>query len=456
MQTRPVMPDVKLIMDMQGHIEQASFSGVLAGEKATEWLGRSWTRTVREADQGLLDGILNEARDHGVSPFRQVVQRLPSGNESPIEFTVLRLNCTSRLLAVGKSLWAIAEMQNRLVEAQQAMERDYLRMRDFETRYRQVTQASSEAIVLLDARDLRILESNPMADEALGGEGRATKGGRAGRLMDGLHPDDRDALSRMLHEVKDRGVAPGILVRLGVPPQSWYARASLTATGGHQGFLGQLAPTGDQPPLSQPASVIPLEDLMERGPDAFVVIDDQGTILRANQAFLDMVQMGSETSLLGKPLGRWLGRSEADLAILLANVRRLGAVRLFSTRLHGELGSEIEVEISAAGNSPASSSHIGVCIRNVDRRLSTESRATGTAKWIDLLTKQVGKANLRHLVDEAVEVIERHYIDAALELSGGNRTVAAELLGISRQSLYVKFSRYGLDENGRPGGIPPC
>ena len=195
---------------------------------------------------------------------------------------------------------------------------------------------------------------------------------------------------------------------------------------------------------------------MERGADAFVVIDDQGTILRANQAFLDMVQIGSETSLLGKPLGRWLGRSEADLGILLANVRRLGAVRLFSTKLHGELGSEIEVEISAVGNCATSPTHIGVCTRNVDRRLPPESRAKGTAKWLDLLSKQVGKTNLRRLVDEAVEVIERHYIDAALDLAGGNRTVAAKLLGISRQSLYVKFSRYSLDEHDAKDGFPSC
>ena len=36
-------------------------------------------------------------------------------------------------------------------------------------------------------------------------------------------------------------------------------------------------------------------------------------------------------------------------------------------------------------------------------------------------------------------------IESALELTNGNRTAAAELLGLSRQSLYAKLNRYGLD-----------
>jgi len=35
---------------------------------------------------------------------------------------------------------------------------------------------------------------------------------------------------------------------------------------------------------------------------------------------------------------------------------------------------------------------------------------------------------------------------AALELTGDNRASAAELLGLSRQSLYVKLRRYGLGD----------
>ena len=52
----------------------------------------------------------------------------------------------------------------------------------------------------------------------------------------------------------------------------------------------------------------------------------------------------------------------------------------------------------------------------------------------------------RNIVREATDVIERLCIEAALKLTGDNRASAAEMLGLSRQSLYVKLRRYGLGD----------
>ena len=45
---------------------------------------------------------------------------------------------------------------------------------------------------------------------------------------------------------------------------------------------------------------------------------------------------------------------------------------------------------------------------------------------------------------ESTDVIEALCIEAALELTHDNRASAAELLGLSRQSLYAKLRRYGI------------
>ena len=55
-----------------------------------------------------------------------------------------------------------------------------------------------------------------------------------------------------------------------------------------------------------------------------------------------------------------------------------------------------------------------------------------------------GRVPLKELVRETTDVIERMCIEAALKLTGDNRATAAELLGLSRQSLYVKLRRFGL------------
>jgi DNA-binding NtrC family response regulator len=62
------------------------------------------------------------------------------------------------------------------------------------------------------------------------------------------------------------------------------------------------------------------------------------------------------------------------------------------------------------------------------------------------LTELVGRVPLKDIVGETTELIEQLCIQAALELTRDNRASAAEMLGLSRQSLYVKLRRYNLGD----------
>ncbi|WP_395174382.1 helix-turn-helix domain-containing protein [Roseibium alexandrii] len=57
---------------------------------------------------------------------------------------------------------------------------------------------------------------------------------------------------------------------------------------------------------------------------------------------------------------------------------------------------------------------------------------------------------MKELIRESLDVVERICIEAALDQTNNNRASAAEILGLSRQSLYIKLRRHGL-ENYRPG-----
>jgi transcriptional regulator PpsR len=175
-------------------------------------------------------------------------------------------------------------------------------------------------------------------------------------------------------------------------------------------------------------------------------------IRRTNQAFLDLVEVGAKGLVVGERLGRWLWRPGADLTVLLANVHRQRFVRLFSTTIHGELGASTEVEISAAGTGDAGNPHIGVLLRDVARRLPPAEDSNRLISALGPLTEQIGKTSLRKLVRDTIGVVERHYVRAALDLAGGNRTAAAEILGLSRQSLYAKLNRYSLGDDHPAGG----
>jgi len=66
------------------------------------------------------------------------------------------------------------------------------------------------------------------------------------------------------------------------------------------------------------------------------------------------------------------------------------------------------------------------------------------SKSVDNLVELVGSVPLKELVRASTDEIEKMCIETALKMTGNNRAAAAEMLGLSRQSLYVKLRRFGL------------
>lgn len=438
-------PDVTLILDLDGVIRDVTLSNNVSDETVDDWRGRPWGDTVGDPGGGKVMRMVEDARESGVSAFRQVNQRFPSGLELPMEYTTVRLGGKSGLIAIGRNLRAVAELQSRLVAAQQAMEQDYWKLREVETRYRMLFDASNEAVLLLSAETLRIVEANPAAIRALGlARGR--------ELLPELADAERGVFQAMLQRVRQSGRAPGTLLHLGLGRGAWIARASLMTGEPGQMFMVQLAPAAGSPALQEGRQEqIAFEEVVDRLPDAFVVIDREGVIRRANPAFLNLVQVGVEGAVLGERLSRWLSSPGGDLTVLLANLYRHGSVRLFPTTMQGELGSEVAVEISAIGTSAGRPNLIALLVRDVSRRLEPSAAATDLQAALAAVIQQGGKTSLRVLVRDAVGLVERHYIAAALELVKGNRTAAAETLGLSRQGFYKKLAQYKMEGCSKAG-----
>ena len=120
--------------------------------------------------------------------------------------------------------------------------------------------------------------------------------------------------------------------------------------------------------------------------------------------------------------------------------------------MHGAYGSLEEVEVSAVGVMGGEQPCFGFVIRPSATRAVAKPRPANLARSVEQLTELVGRVSLKDLVRELSDLIEKLCIEAALELTGDNRASAAEMLGLSRQSLYVKLRRYGLgDLAAEPG-----
>jgi transcriptional regulator PpsR len=440
------------MLDMDGVIQGATVSNDVSDESVEAWRGRPWGETVGDFASGKVTRMVADARDSGVSAYRQVNQRFPSGLEIAMEYTTVRLGGRAGLLAVGRNLRSVTELQSRLVAAQQAMEQDYWKLREVETRYRTLFDASNEAVLLLGADNLRILEANPAAIRALGVA-------RGRDLLSEMADDESEPFQAMLVRVRQNGRAPGIVLHMGPDRDPWTARASLISADGGPLLMIQMAPVGGtQTGFSSGAKPArradsgSVEDLIENLPDAFLIIDRDGFIRRVNRAFLDLVQVGAEGAVLGERLARWLSRPGADLSVLMANLNRHGSVRLFATSLQNELGDETAVEVSAVGYPAGRPTQIALLMRDVGRRMPVGDEAASLQTALAAIIDRTGRTSLRSLVRDAVSLVERHYIGAALQLSDGNRTAASGLLGLSRQGFYKKLAQYDMDGHSKEGG----
>jgi transcriptional regulator PpsR len=439
--------DIAVILDRDGIVRDFAFqSEALALEFADHdhWLGKQWRDSVTIESRAKIDEMVRDVQGKSHRNGRQVNYPAVRGNDIPILFSALPVGQTGQIIAFGRDLRAFATLQQRVVDVQQSFERDYARMRHIETRYRILFQMTPEPVLIIDAASQKIIEANPAARQSLGPKTKVI----GLNFAELIEPENLPAAETMIADVRATGRADQVQIQLAGSASAMAASAFLFRQGNTQLILLRLSQAGA--PDSQRLltdSKAKLLKLVERVPDGFVVTNHDGIIIAANEAFLEMSQLRSETQAQGESLDRWIGRPGVDLGVLLNNLKQYGSVRLFSCLLRDEFGAESEVEISAGSVLNGDEPSYGFAIRSIGRRAAPPLAAPRTfPKSLEQIIELIGRVSLKDLVREATDVIERLSIEAALTMTGNNRASAAEVLGVSRQSLYVKMRRHGLIE----------
>jgi transcriptional regulator PpsR len=355
------------------------------------------------------------------------------------------------ILMLGRDLRPIAELQHRLVKAQLALEKDYETHRDYETRYRVIMEAVRDAMVLVDVSSGRIVDLNSAAARMLGAEtdtltgsafAQEFDGRRRGEFIEGLVQAASDEAGGSIMAKTRRG-------KLDVVLHPIVFRAA-----GDKSLLCRMESARSAETVAVELSNT-LALLYREGPDAIVITDAHGTIRSANDAFLNLTDCGSLADVKGKSLGEFLSRGSVDLKVLTDNAARSGKMRLYATRLEGAYGSQLSVELSATHLSAAGQNGFAFVIRDtsrmeVVREPSAALPGVGTVSDDAMrnVMDLVGSAPLKDIVAATTDVVEKMCIETAVELTDNNRVAAAEMLGLSRQSLYVKLRKYGLLSKG--------
>jgi len=457
--------DVALVLDGSGLVLDV-FSHDLELQKAMrrEWRGRTWSDTVTIESRDKVKALLDAALADTPTAPRQVNHPAKTGPDLPILYAAVRVSGgartreAARVVAVGRDLRDTVALQRRLVDAQQSMERDYWRFREAETRYRNLFQSSAEAVLIVDGATLRVVEVNPAAMTLLSG-GAAKPAKVVGVALGSLFAAEAaEPLAAALAAARSVGKHERLSALLVGVRRSVNLAVSSFRQDQASFLLVRLAPLADIETKAQrgaTAARTPTADgsgdnlasAFVRGTsDALVFTDGSGRVVAVNRAFARMAQLSSEDQARGESLDRWLGRTGIELSMLLANLREGGSAGLFSTELRGALGLATEVEIAASALEPPGAATFAFSVRDVGRRLAPSERAlpTKVPASVQQLTELVGRVPLKQIVAETSDLIERLSIETALAMTKDNRAMAAQLLGLSRQSLYVKLRRFGM------------
>ena len=367
--------------------------------------------------------------------------------EFPIRYTFHRIGQDETVLMLGRDLRPIAETQQQLVRAQMALEQGYEARREFDARYRILLANTREPMVFVAVEDGRIIDCNNSAATLLGGDADALNG-----TVFAMHFDDTKSGEFIELLVSSSGPDAGDLprARLRNGRRSVSIPTSLFRAAGDRVLLCRLDTTASTPGTDESLTG-QLMHLYREGRDAILFTDDRGQITEANEGFLELVDAGNLTDVKGRSLADFLSRGQIDKNMLLENAKNGGQVRVYSTKLVNDLGSRLSIEVVVTYLGALSHPAYGFVIRDISRAEAVRPASANKEDANRNVVELVGSATLKDIVSETTDVVEKMCIETAVSLTRNNRVAAAEMLGLSRQSLYVKLRKYGLLNKHKDG-----
>lgn len=438
--------DVVMAVDPKGIVTRVHVPNRdLAKYRLEEAVGRPLESCVTVESSPKIKAMLS--RDVRQRPARgyQVNHALTGESDLPIAYRAFTAEGHERTFVVGRDLRQQMLDQQRLIETQMELEADYRELQDAEARYRTAFKVSAIAHLMVDGERRTILDANSAAAGLFAPAGTPLAGKQ---IRDLFARRDRDRLTDAIGEA--RHSASAVLVNVLSTAKDLPVSISIRAyrENGVTNLIFSAWPASDgaetrrQQQDNEPAQDrIAIDDL----PEAAVVATLGGQVIAANSPFLDLIHVPSVAQVAGRPLGTWFTRATVDLAVLLSRLAEEGTIRGFPTVLGDNLGGEVGVVLSARLNAETSTVQILVAPVGAppERQPLQPPRAPEEAEGF---AKLVGKVPLKELIRESLDVIEKICIEAALDQTNNNRAYAAELLGLSRQSLYIKLRRHGLED----------
>ena len=360
----------------------------------------------------------------------------------PVRYNIHCLGDHNKILLLGRDLRTLSENQQRLIQAQIAVERSNEEKREYDAHFRLLLNSINEPVAFINADTGSVLHANGSFTDLIGIEETELENTKLQNTLTN-RTERRDFIEKLtLAAYGHYHLDVNITAR--DEPQDVRITSEIYRTAGQKILMCKLRETSGGP-TADGDFIDNLVSTFHHSSDAMVFSDSKGAIQYVNERFLDLVNAGHKKEVVGQNLAEFLGRGQIDLAIMLENVAKSGSVKTYATHLKSSFGAKIDVEASVSKNQSEKNTLIAFIIREVSHLDANQSNVFAHAQQDETSAKDlVGRATLKEIVSETTDVIEKVCIEAALEMTNNNRAAAAEMLGLSRQSLYVKLSKFDI------------
>ncbi len=437
--------DIVLQLSKDGQIAEVRSSlGHTLDALTLSWRGHDLRETLTVESIPKFDAALLDMQTTQSEPRNLELNHAVDGAvDLPIRYTLRALPGTDILLLVGRDLSSISEAQQHLVNAQIELERDYEAHRDAETRFRVLLEGTKEAVMFVSCATGRITNLNRRAASLLGAEKQSITGQAVAQEFDGRR---RGELIEALTAAAFADPSNTVSVKARRSQKPLLISPQLFRIDNERMLYCSIDTDEGAAQSTAPELAVRMASLFDRGPDAILFTDTSGQILSGNEAFLSLIEAPHLASLRGRSISDFFARGVIDMKAILENTAKSGALPLYATHMVSELGNDVPAEISASTVRSNDETVLAMVVRDA-RRAEAVWRPNGSAQSggdMRSVMELVGSTTLKKIVADTTDMVEKMCIETAVELTQNNRVAAAEMLGLSRQSLYVKLRKYGL------------
>jgi len=435
--------DISFVLDDSGSIQDIySHNQSLIKQIPDGLIGRLWVDVVEPDSRKKVQYLLDDANLNQVSKFRQINLSSNAKNISlPIMCASIKAMSNQKIIVIGRNLAEVAQLQQDLVAAQKKISHNYLQINQLEERFRSIFEIGTESIIILQADGgYPIVEMNGNAIKRL----LIAKNQYTGKSFLSLLPaDELSKVTSFFQEMLETGESKDLDVSF-VGDTNIRISASSFINSGRPHLLLNLKPLE----LAQSAQLLESDSLtvkaIENNSYGFVVCTPEGLILKANKAFIKLSNAKGEQELIGTAIQNYLGSETADFDQMMQSLKGKASAQSCVSSINNNNSGIKLVDISAVSVAHPRAC-VGMIFRQMDSRQNKDKRIDKKlVRSSEELSMLVGKVPLKDILTETTDLIEQLCIKAALDLSNDNRVSASEILGLSRQSLYIKLRKYGL------------